>query len=52
MLRKVCRTSHDWGIPMYIAKLDIRKAFDSIYQESLAEQIAADVASPGRHARG
>ena len=36
MLRKVCRTSHDWGIPMYIAKLDIRKAFDSIYQESLA----------------
>ena len=47
MLRKVCRTSHDWGIPMYIAKLDIRKAFDSIYQESLAEQIATDVGGSG-----
>ena len=26
MLRKVCRAAHDWGIPMYIAKLDIRRA--------------------------
>ncbi|CAE7712228.1 pol [Symbiodinium sp. CCMP2592] len=47
MLRKVCRTAHDWGIPMYIAKLDIRKAFDSIYQEALAEQIAHDVGEVG-----
>ncbi|CAE7305788.1 unnamed protein product [Symbiodinium sp. CCMP2592] len=41
------RTAHDWGIPMYIAKLDIRKAFDSIYQEALAEQIAKDVGEDG-----
>ena len=30
ILRKVCRTAHDWGIPMFLAKLDIRKAFDSV----------------------
>ena len=35
------------GNPMFLAKLDIRKAFDSIYQESLAEQIAADVGDIG-----
>ena len=29
---------------MYIAKLDMRKAFDSIFQEAMAEQIAVDVA--------
>ena len=27
ILRRVCRVARDWGIPMYIAKLDIRKAF-------------------------
>ncbi|OLP90095.1 Retrovirus-related Pol polyprotein from type-1 retrotransposable element R2 [Symbiodinium microadriaticum] len=43
VIRRLCRVSHDWGIPMYLAKLDIRKAFDSIYQEALAEQIEADV---------
>ena len=47
VLRKVCRTSHDWGIPMYLAKLDIRKAFDSGYQEALAGEIARDVGEAG-----
>ena len=47
VLRKVCRTSHDWGIPMYLAKLDIRKAFDSVYQEALAGEIARDVGEAG-----
>ncbi|CAE7709541.1 unnamed protein product, partial [Symbiodinium necroappetens] len=47
ILRRVCRVARDWGIPMYIAKLDIRKAFDSIYQEALAEQIESDVGIAG-----
>ncbi|CAE7904274.1 X-element\ORF2, partial [Symbiodinium necroappetens] len=49
ILRRVCRVARDWGIPMYIAKLDIRKSFDSIYQEALAEQIEADVGIAGDH---
>ena len=44
LLRRLTRASRDWGLPMYIAKLDIRKAFDSIFQEAMAEQIAVDVA--------
>ena len=32
---------------MFLAKLDIRKAFDSIYQEALAEQIEQDVSIRG-----
>ena len=46
-LRRLCRVSHDWGLTMYVAKLDIRKAFDSIYQEALAEQIEQDVCIKG-----
>ncbi|CAE7846305.1 unnamed protein product, partial [Symbiodinium necroappetens] len=45
VIRRLCRVAHDWGLPMYLAKLDIRKAFDSIYQEALAEQIEEDVRS-------
>ncbi|CAE7513376.1 pol [Symbiodinium necroappetens] len=46
VIRRLCRVAHDWGLPMYLAKLDIRKAFDSIYQEALAEE------HPGGHAMG
>ena len=47
ILRRLCRVAHDWGLPMYLAKLDIRKAFDSIYQEAMAEQIEEDVSIKG-----
>ncbi|CAE7737428.1 pol [Symbiodinium sp. CCMP2592] len=51
LLRKVCRTAprtaHDWGIPMFLAKLDTGKAFDSVYQEAIAEEIARDVGEAG-----
>ena len=47
ILRRLCRVAKDWGIPMYVAKLDIRKAFDSIYQEALALQIEQDVCDKG-----
>lgn len=30
-LRRVARIAYDGGLEFYIAKLDIRKAFDSIY---------------------
>ena len=35
--------SRDWGVPVWIVKLDIRKAFDSVWQHSLAELVAARV---------
>ena len=47
-LRRLTRVARDWGLCMYIAKLDIRKAFDSVYQEAMAEQIAADVGETAR----
>ena len=46
-LRRLCRVAHDWGLPMFLAKLDIRKAFDSIFQEAMAEQIEEDVSING-----
>ena len=39
ILRRIARIAHDWGLEMNIAKLDIREAFDSIYQESLAQYV-------------
>ncbi|CAE7308075.1 unnamed protein product [Symbiodinium sp. CCMP2592] len=39
ILRRLARVARDWGMEFYIAKLDIRKAFDSIYQESLAQHV-------------
>ncbi|CAE7893203.1 unnamed protein product [Symbiodinium sp. KB8] len=47
ILRRLCRVAHDWGMPMFLAKLDIRKAFGSIYQEAMAEQIEEDVSENG-----
>ncbi|CAE6934771.1 unnamed protein product [Symbiodinium sp. CCMP2592] len=37
--RRLARIARDWGLEFYIAKLGIRKAFDSIYQESLAAHV-------------
>ncbi|CAE7744136.1 unnamed protein product [Symbiodinium sp. CCMP2592] len=39
ILRRLARVARDWGLEFYIAKLDIRKAFDSVFQESLAEHV-------------
>ena len=39
ILRRLARIAHDWGSALFIAKLDIKKAFDSVYQESLAEHV-------------
>ncbi|CAE7250183.1 unnamed protein product [Symbiodinium sp. CCMP2456] len=43
ILRRLARLAHDWGLELYIAKLDIRKAFDSIFQESLADHVCRRV---------
>ncbi|CAE7383396.1 unnamed protein product [Symbiodinium sp. CCMP2456] len=48
ILRRIARIAHDWGLDMYIAKLDIRKAFDSIFQESLASHISKQVGEKGK----
>ena len=45
ILRRVVQMSRDWGVPMWIVKLDIRKAFDSVWQHSLAELVAARIPS-------
>ncbi|CAE7726322.1 kif1 [Symbiodinium sp. CCMP2592] len=56
ILRRLARVARDWGLEFYIAKLDIRKAFDSIFQESLAEHVCQAVGedanlSPGKASR-
>ncbi|CAE7328182.1 pol [Symbiodinium sp. CCMP2456] len=47
ILRRVCRIAFDFGLEMFVVKLDIRKAFDSVYQEAMADRIEADVALKG-----
>ena len=47
ILRRIARMAHDWGLEFYIAKLDIRKAFDSVFQESLAQHVSDVVGEHG-----
>ena len=49
ILRRIARMAHDWGLEFYIAKLDIRKAFDSVFQESLAQHVSETVGERGGH---
>ena len=49
ILRRLARMAHDWGLEFYIAKLDIRKAFDSVFQESLAQHVSETVGEQGGH---
>ena len=42
-LRRVTTMARDWGVGTYIVKLDIRKAFDSVWQHSMSELVAARV---------
>ncbi|OLP85856.1 hypothetical protein AK812_SmicGene33108 [Symbiodinium microadriaticum] len=44
---RLARMAHDWGLEFYIAKLDIRKAFDSVFQESLAQHVSEVVGERG-----
>ncbi|CAE7235511.1 unnamed protein product [Symbiodinium sp. CCMP2592] len=48
ILRRLARIARDWGLEFYIAKLDIRKAFDSIYQESLAAHVYQTIGEKAR----
>ena len=36
-LRRISRMALDWGKPIYVLKLDIRKAFDSVVQARLGD---------------
>ena len=49
ILRRLARMAHDWGLEFYIAKLDIRKASDSVFQESLAQHVSETVGEQGGH---
>ena len=40
-LRRVTTMARDWGVGTYIVKLDVRKAFDSVWQHSMSELVAA-----------
>ena len=39
LVRRLVRMARDWGIEFWIAKIDVKKAFDSVWQESLAEVV-------------
>ena len=43
ILRRVMRMARDWGVPVWVVKLDIRKAFDSVWQESMGDLVARRV---------
>ena len=43
ILRRVVRMAKDWGVPTWIVKLDIQKAFDSVSHVSMARLIAHKV---------
>ena len=43
VLRRVMRMARDWRVPVWVVKLDIRKAFDSVWQESMGRLVAARV---------
>ena len=43
ILRRVVRMAKDWGVPTWMVKLDIQKAFDSVSQVSMAQLIARKV---------
>ncbi|CAE7824191.1 unnamed protein product [Symbiodinium sp. CCMP2592] len=43
VLKRVIRHAKDWGILTWIVKLDVRKAFDSVWQESMGDMVASKV---------
>ena len=43
ILRRVIRMAKDWGTPTWIIKLDVRKAFDSVWQETMGDMVAGRV---------
>ena len=43
VLRRVMRMARDWRVPVWVVKLDIRKAFDSVWQESMGQLVDARV---------
>ena len=40
VLRRVVRHAKEWGVPTWIIKLHVRKAFDSVWQESMGDMVA------------
>ena len=43
ILRRVVRMAKEWGTPTWIIKLDVSKAFDSVWQESMGELVGRRV---------
>ena len=39
LIRRIVQMTKDWGLEMWIAKIDVKKAFDSVWQESLARLV-------------
>ena len=46
-IRRVTQMARDWGVGTWLVKLDIRKAFDSVWQHSMGELVAAKVGGVG-----
>ncbi|CAE7361641.1 unnamed protein product [Symbiodinium sp. CCMP2592] len=51
VLRRVIRHAKDWNIPTWIVKLDVRKAFDSVWQESMGQVVAGKARRGRKHRR-
>ena len=47
LIRKLMQTAEEWHIPFWVVKLDIRKAFDSVLQQSLGAMVAYHVGEKG-----
>ena len=47
LIRRLMQTAEEWHIPFWVVKLDIRKAFDSVYQQSLGAMVAYHVGEKG-----
>ncbi|CAE7238934.1 unnamed protein product [Symbiodinium sp. CCMP2592] len=46
-LRRLMRMAKDWGVKLWLVKVDVRKAFDSIAQDALAVMVRDSVAKRG-----
>ena len=46
-MRRLTRVAKDWGDPLYIVKLDVAKAFDSVSQLHMGELITREVGLRG-----
>ncbi|CAE7466882.1 TTLL6, partial [Symbiodinium microadriaticum] len=48
-MTRVVRHAKEWGVPTWLVKLDVRKAFDSVWQESMGDMVAQRIGGLRNH---